>query len=168
MQKSEWTEQVGQSLMWSLCRIAGCRLHAFHLTPVIAAVSVVLMVMAGCQRHVPLGKAVGIVTFRGKPVEAGAVIFSNDAEGVAYVGHLGPGGNFRFEVAAGYGLPPGTYQVGIGPPQPKPSLEVDLARKTDVRSPFPEIPKKYFDPATSGFTATVADGENEPFRFEVP
>lgn len=149
-------------------QIGGRLSSVFRLALIVATASTVCLLVGGCHRPVPLGKAVGTVTFRGKPVEAGAVIFSNDAEGVAYVGHLEPGGNFRFEVAAGYGLPPGTYKVGIGPPQPKPSLEVDLARKTEAKSQFPEIPKKYYDPATSGLTATVADGENEPFRFEVP
>jgi len=132
------------------------------------AVAAMLLVGPACRRKRPLGKAEGSVTFQGKPVEAGAVIFSNDDLGVAYVGHLGAGGFFRFEVADGYGLPPATYKVGVGPPQPKPTLEVELARTTNVSTDFPNIPAKYFDPNSSGISVEVREGDNLPYRIEVP
>ena len=149
-----------------------CRnLHQAHRAPLTAPLLSAALLSGffslGCTPQPPLGKAVGRVTFRGAPVTAGAVIFSNEGEGAAYASHLQPDGSFRFEVAAGYGLPPGAYAVAIGPPQPKPSLEMELS-PPESPGEFPAIPSHFWDPATSGLTAVVKEGDNVPFQYDLP
>src|SRR5262249_36835173 len=115
---------------------------------------VLLISVNGCSSEPPLGKAEGQVTLHGKPMPTGSIIFENTAGGATYVCALDPAGHFRFEVARGYGLPPGNYQVGISPyTPPKPALDFvppDMNPKT-----YPNISQRYQNPATSGFVVTV-------------
>jgi hypothetical protein len=125
------------------------------------------VLLAGCNTRPPLGKVTGQVTYRGVPVSEGSIIFSDDSQGLSYVSDLDTQGRFVFQVAQGYGLPPGTYQVAIRPPRPsKPSLEY-VTPKFEANKEYPNIPKPYREHATSGLTAVVKAGANEPYVFEM-
>lgn len=125
------------------------------------------LALVGCRPRPPLGEARGEVTFRGSPLQAGSVIFANDEAGASYVSPIAEDGTFRFGVAAGYGLPPGTYQVAVGPPHPGPTLASGDPPAPPRTAPMPEIPPRYRDPAASGLTVTVREGDNPPFRIDL-
>lgn len=111
---------------------------------------------AGCSSEPPLGVAAGRVTFRGAPVGDGTVVFDGP-EGATYVADLEPGGAYAFQVARGVGLPPGRYAVAIRPPRPtKPGM--GYIPPNMKKADYPNIPKKYHDPKTSGLEATVQAG----------
>jgi hypothetical protein len=125
------------------------------------------LLLAGCGGPPPLGRVTGKVTFRGVAVAEGAVVFSDDRQGVAYVSDLDADGSFAFQVAQGHGLPPGEYAVAIRPPRPnKPALGF-VAPNTRPRAEPPDIPKKYHEHKTSGFSAVVKPGANEPYLFDM-
>src|SRR5688500_13788053 len=117
------------------------------------------VLLAGCGKP-PLGEATGRVTFQGAAVGEGSVVFTDDSQGLSYVTDLDAEGRFVFQVAQGYGLPPGTYAVAVRPPRPnKPSLEF-VAPNYKAKTNYPNIPKKYHDHKTSGFSAVVKAGAN--------
>jgi hypothetical protein len=95
----------------------------------------------------------GKVTFRGTPVKAGVVRFSNPQAGVDTTAQLQPDGAYQVVTAHGRGLPAGTYQVAIMPPE----IELPKGPLTQVAPPptSADIPAKYRLPATSGLTVTV-------------
>ena len=125
------------------------------------------LLMVGCSSPPPLGKVTGKVTFRGEAVSEGAIIFSDDSQGVAYVSDLTAAGDFVFEVAQGYGLPPGAYEVAITPPRSnKPGLGY-IAPNYNAKTDFPNLPEKYREAKTSGLSAVVKAGANEPYVFDM-
>lgn len=124
-----------------------------------------LFLTAGCSRAI-LGVAEGTVTSDGEPVVRGIVQFENCADGRAYIAPLDGAGRFRFQVAAGYGLPPGRYTVAVRPPTTLPSLKFVSPIEASPED-FPEIPVMYHDPATSGLTVELTAGTNEPFRLDL-
>ncbi|MDY3553719.1 carboxypeptidase regulatory-like domain-containing protein [Gemmata sp. JC717] len=121
---------------------------------------------AGCDSEPPLGAATGKVTFRGVPVAEGTVVFDGP-DGSAYVADLEPNGTFAFQVARGVGLPPGRYAVAVRPPRPnKPGM--GYVAPNMKKAEYPNIPKKYHDPKTSGLEATVQAGAaTASFDFEM-
>jgi len=132
---------------------------------VAAILTAAVLLTAGCGRP-NLGVATGAVTSGGKPVARGIVQFESRADGRAYIAPLDDGGRFRFQVAAGYGLPPGPYAVAVKPPTTLPSLTFVPPLETTPED-YPEIPTRYHDPATSGLAVDLKAGANEPFRFDL-
>jgi hypothetical protein len=128
-----------------------------------------LWLSAGCSptEQKPLGTASGTVKFQGRPLTTGTITFTHPTTGASYVSSIDQEGHFRFEVAAGYGLPPGEYRVAISPYTPtKPSIhyvDPDMSKKD-----YPPIPAKYQNPDTSGMLAVVSSGSNPEFLFEIP
>ena len=132
--------------------------------PLFSSVLIVAL-LSSCRSERPLGKVAGRVTFRGQPVREGSVVFSDTVQGLTFFSNLNAEGEFVFEVARGYGLPPSTYKVSIQPPMPKASLEYvapDYSNKT-----YPDIPEIYRSEVTSGFTAVVNAGDNPPYVFDM-
>ena len=123
-----------------------------------------LLVVSGCSSE-PLGTAAGKVTYKGAPVTEGSVEFSNSESGLTYLTDLQSDGSFKFEVAQGVGVPPGTYSVAIQPPRIKPGLGYIPPNKS--AGDYPNIPRKYRSSKSSGFSASVKTGSNEPFVFEM-
>jgi len=99
------------------------------------AVAAMLLVGPACRRKRPLGKAEGSVTFQGKPVEAGAVIFSNDDLGVAYVGTWGPEGfsDSKWLTGTGSRQPPTKSEL-VHPSRNRRWRLSLLVRQTSVRT----------------------------------
>jgi len=119
-----------------------------------ALVLAAALCVAGCQKGETLGTVSGNVTFQGKPVTEGVVMFT--APGVNLNAKLDAQGHYEVKQAKGAGLPPGNYQVSVNPPvfdapmaggnQPMPKIPT-----------FPNIPQRYRNAKTSGLTLTVTE-----------
>lgn len=124
----------------------------------------VALAAVGCGRGEVLGKVSGQVKFRGRPVTEGVIVFSNAEKGVHITADLNREGRYIVEMAKGYGLPLGDYQVTINPPLPD-TPPVGPIPKVKVKE-YPDIPVKYRRAETSGLTLTVQAGEN-PFDVDL-
>ena len=142
--------------------MAGWRMTSDAVATILTAA---VLLTAGCGRP-NLGVAIGTVTSGGKPLARGIVQFESLADGRAYISPLDEAGRFRFQVAAGYGRPPGPYAVAVKPSTTLPSLT--FVPPIEIKpEDYPEIPPRYHDPATSGLAVEVKAGANEPFRFDL-
>lgn len=128
------------------------------------ALALAAVVIPGCGRGEVLGKVYGQVTFQGRPVTAGVIVFSNAEKGVHITADLTREGRYVVEMAKGYGLPLGDYQVAINPPLPD-TPPVGPIPKSKIKE-YPEIPPKYRRAEMSGLTLTVREGEN-PFDVDM-
>jgi hypothetical protein len=119
--------------------------------------------LAGCGSGEVRGRVVGNVTFQGKAVTEGIVVFNNNDKGVHMTTKLRPDGSYEIITAKGAGLAVGTYRVSVCPPPPElpPMLTSGPPPATKA---YPNIPQKYRDQTTSGLTLTVKPGEN---RFDI-
>lgn len=126
--------------------------------------SLLLFPLAGCGDP-PTGAVTGAVTFQGKPVESGNVIFENGEQGIFKAAELTTGGEYRLE-----GLPLVEYKVSVRPPDPELPNENS---GFDGRKPLPkanvappkDIPAPYHSSQTTPLRHTVAKGEQ---RFDIP
>jgi hypothetical protein len=125
-----------------------------------AVVLAVTLGLVGCggERKDVLGPTTGKVTFQGQPVAAGEVLFDN-GQGIARIAPLASDGAFVVESADGFGLPVGTYKVAIQPPR----IEHPLGPIKEPPKPqiFPNIPERFRDLKSSGFSAEIKAGKNE-------
>lgn len=110
----------------------------------------------GCGSHEARGRVVGKVTFQGKVVSEGQVVFSNMDKGIHIAAQLKPEGTYEVRMGKGAGLPSGTYSVCVCPPPLMPKGVFDPATVKQ----YPNIPQKYREASTSGLTLTVQEGEN--------
>jgi hypothetical protein len=117
-----------------------------------------LAVLAGCDRTERMGKVRGHVTLDGRPVSQGLVLFSNRTKGVHILATLDNTGDYELQMAQGFGLPLGTYQVAVNPPVPTPPMP-GAPPPPPIDSTI-VIPAQYLQPETSGLTTTVEPGEN--------
>jgi hypothetical protein len=137
--------------------------HASRWRDGLVAMGLLLLVL-GCGSE-PIGTAAGKVTYKGAPVAEGSVEFSNSESGLTYLADLQNDGSFKFELNQGAGVPPGTYAVAIQPPRIKPGLGYIPPNKN--AGDYPNIPRKYRSSKSSGFSATVKAGNNEPLAFDM-
>ncbi len=128
----------------------------------LCSVLLVLSIMTGCGEQIekkPTAPVKGIVTFEGKPLETGEVVFFPDSgEQIAH-GKIQPDGSFQLTTyEEGDGAFPGTHKVtiiserdmeGVSAEDPEASMEPSY------------IPTKYNMQKTSGLTAVVKEGDNE-------
>ena len=134
------------------------------------------MLLTGCGGGPRLGKVSGRVTFNGKPVPTGTIMFYPDA-GPAAVGAIGPDGAYSLTtIKQGDGAVVGSHRVSIqattvGPgslADPKSfEEEMDLAQRKDPKAKVLVpgkvewiVPEKYSRPETTDLTATVQPGAN--------
>lgn len=143
-----------------------------HLTGILAAMLVLPMIF-GCGPSRPeTAPVTGKVTFQGKPVPEGTIVFYPE-KGRSATGRIQPDGTYVLTAFEdGDGALTGKHVVTIEamrfPERPRPkSLEEEIAMaKNPPRSnpaanrPQWLIPKKYSKRAASGLTATVSSGEN--------
>lgn len=130
----------------------------------IAGLQAVLLLTACGRPH--LGTATGLVLSKGQPVNRGIVQFENREDGRSYIAPLDGKGRFQFQVASGYGLPPGVYDVAVLPPTTLPSLAYAPPVEYEPES-CPEIPVQYHDIKTSGLWIDVRPGSNAELRLEL-
>ncbi len=127
------------------------------LALVVIAGSIGSFFLPGCNRKA-LGPVSGRVTFQGKPVSDGASIyFCDNLRGTHMTALLDKDGTYRVEMAEGFGLPPGQYDVAILPPVI--TLTAAFIEQQKGKSPylakFPSIPLRYRDPKTSRLNVVV-------------
>ena len=104
----------------------------------------------GCGGE-PSGSVSGKVTYNGKPVTIGGVLFVNPDTGIGASAELDASGSYKV-----LSLRTGEYQVTIQRPR-APSPE-EMAKGAQLKKP--DVPDKYLDPQTSGMTATITEGKN--------
>ena len=134
------------------------------------------MLLTGCGGGPRLGKVSGRVTFNGKPVPTGTIMFYPDA-GPAAVGAIGPDGTYTLTtIKPGDGAVVGSHRVTIhattvGPGSlvdPKSfEEEIELAQRKDPKAKVLVpgkvewiVPEKYSRPDTTDLTAQVRSGTN--------
>lgn len=128
-----------------------------------------LLLAAGCSSK---GTVVGKVTYKGKPLSAGMVLFVPEQGGGAFRGDI-QDGEYHVEK-----IPPGPVKIAITPASTSSPMEyvmkmrppADVLEKaapgTSVEqftqpAPPPQaasIPEKFLNPDTSGLTYTVQSG----------
>jgi hypothetical protein len=129
------------------------------------ALSLALAILAGCSKSGGLKTApvAGKVTFKGKPVPNGTVMFV-PGEGPAATGEIDKDGNYRLSTYGnGDGAVLGNHKVSITA-----LAEIGTALP-EQRNPTPPslLPAKYLSHETSGLTIEVKDGNND-VNFELP
>lgn len=115
-----------------------------------------LAAFGGCKPAEKLGRIGGTVTFQGRPVCNGVVLFSCIDKGVNMTAQLQADGTYEIIMAKGAGLPLGDYKVCVSPP---PEFH-PIGQAAPPPKQYPDIPLKYRNYGTSGLTVTIADGEN--------
>ena len=115
----------------------------------------------------------GTVTYHGKPLRFGTVIFEPEA-GQFATGAIQPDGTFRMTTRGeGEGAPVGKCKVRLvcfahQDPSAKPVAAKGDGPPGEGLPMGPSlIPKKYLSSETSGFIVDVKPGENEPLVFEL-
>ncbi len=106
-----------------------------------------------------LTKVSGTITVAGAPVPAGTITFIPDTPGENASAQIGDGGQYELSTYGNTpGVAPGAYKVRIAAYTSQP----DMSKKSD-----PAVARKYFDPHTSGLTATVVAGPPQTIDFQL-
>ena len=144
--------------------IDNTKVHVVRRVALVALLTSVVAVGCGTPGE-ELGPVTGRVTFDGKPVTGAIILFQDDGRGIHMQAKLDENGRFEVSMAAGYGLPLGTYAVAVKPTgdlPPEMQGPVDPSLFTDLqRSQRPDIPQKYRRASTSGLTITVEHGGSD-------
>jgi len=136
------------------------------LVPVVAlgAGAAAVALHGGCSRKTPPGPATvrGRVTFQGRPLAGGLVVFSPDPDrggtGKPARGDLEPDGTFRLQLGGDPAIPPGWYRVAIAPaPAAPPASLLDR----------PAFPRELARPDKSNLVREVKAGQENVFDFAV-
>jgi hypothetical protein len=130
----------------------------------LVGVIVLLVGFAGCRRGpgLELAPVHGKVTYKGKPLPNGTVMFV-PGEGPAAYGEISTDGSFRLKTNDSDGAVLGNHKVSI-------TALADIGTALpEQRSPTPPslVPAKYLDHERSGLTAEVKRGDNR-VDFELP
>jgi hypothetical protein len=123
---------------------------------------------SGCakKRVVPWGTVEGTATLDGQPVNQGTIVFDNAELGVSRMAELQSDGHFVQSSVDFAGLPVGKYRVALLPTGISKGDWVPV-QKSSPQKVVTVIPARYQDLATSGLTADVKEGKNQPFNFEL-
>jgi hypothetical protein len=124
----------------------------------LVALSLATAVLAGCSKNGGLITApvTGKVTFKGKPLPNGTVMFV-PGEGPAATGEIGSDGAYRLTTGSIDGAVLGNHKISI-------TALADIGSALpEQRNPTPPslLPAKYLSHETSGLTAEVKQGNNE-------
>ena len=137
---------------------AGAALAAKSRLLIACAVTALAPLLWGCgPAEEPRYEVHGTVRFQGQPIREGRIALSNAARGVHLNANVNPDGTYEVKTYRGKGIPAGDYVVSILPP---------VLDAPPVGDPWPFIPTKYRDPATSGLKLTVTEGDN-PFDVDM-
>jgi len=123
----------------------------------------VVALPGGCSRKTAGKPTVvrGAITFQGKPLVGGVVVFSPDSQrgnsGKPVRGNVGTDGRYELRPAADTLIPPGWYRVAIAA---APSLDAPSALA-------PAFPQKLARPDLSGLVREVKPEQENVFEFAV-
>jgi len=119
---------------------------------------------SGCMRKSgpETAPVFGKVTFKGKPLPNGTVMFV-PGEGPAAYGEIGSDGNYRLSTNNADGAVLGTHKVSIT------ALGDIGTALPEQRNPLPQslLPRKYLNHDESGLTVEVKRGDNV-VNFDLP
>jgi hypothetical protein len=127
------------------------------LCPIVFAFCVVAIAGCGEKNWATVN---GTVTVNGSPIGPGTIMFeptgSADPRARSGIGNFKEDGKYSIRSAGGRdGVPAGQYTVLIDGKPAESSGDEHVVASTVTR-----IPAKYLNPATSGLTATLKEGEN--------
>ncbi len=129
---------------------------------VVSSVGLVLILagLSGCESSSDLAqtaKVQGMISYQGKPVTTGTVMFIPVAGGPPATGQIQPDGSYVMKTYfSADGAVLGEHKVTIT------ALDMGTGLPEDeATEPKPLIPEKYSRDATSGLTATVESDENQ-------
>lgn len=110
------------------------------------------------------GTVQGRLTYRGEPVPEGTTVVLLGENGLAASGIVRKDGQFRIRLASSDRIPVGQYFVSVSPPPsreltPEQAMQL-IAEEREPIDEFPDIPRRYRNPDTSGETFAVGEGEN--------
>jgi hypothetical protein len=125
---------------------------------IVAALVIVGAVVIGCVHSgQAVGRVSGIVTYAGKPVPTGTVMFVPVESGPPAYGNIGPDGHYELSTySPGDGAVVGTHKVMITALE---QLPPELQNNPN-RLPKMLVPLKYGDSKSSGLTFEVKAGDN--------
>lgn len=131
--------------------------------------------LAGCggPKEAPRGPVKGRVTLGNQPVAGATITFESKAAGVAQTATTDDSGNYEFESYNAAGLPAGSYKVTVSsgrfmqPGEEVPRIDPTKKPMAPAKPKSTTIPDKYAKPETSGLSAEVKAGANDPFNFEL-
>ena len=114
-----------------------------------------VLLLAGCGPG--LSPVRGKITYKGRPVTTGDILFVPDAGGTTATGKIATDGSYDLSTDGRRGTAPGAYKVMIV------SMEDTAGKLPEERNPLPRllVPEKYSDMLKSGLTARVKSGDNE-------
>ena len=139
----------------------------FVVLPLLAVVPMLTVTLIGCKKSGPeLAPFTGKVTYNGKPLRFGCVVFLPES-GRTSTGDIQPDGTFRMVTSGrGDGAVVGKNKVRITC-----FTNQDPSRKgpggAGIALGKPLIPKKYASEETSGIEVEVQSGANDPIVFEL-
>ncbi len=139
----------------------GCRV-ALTARRIVAA-ALLAAAVGGCGKAEPPAATVvkGSVTFQGRPLAGGLVVFAPDREkgnpGKPLTATIGPDGWYRLTVDGSPAVTPGWYRVAIADPPEAPGEEFGRPR-------FPAALRR---PDRSGLDREVLAGRENVFHFEI-
>ncbi len=112
---------------------------------------VLIAVLSGCGDSGPKKYPIsGVVSYNGRPLPTGTVMFVPEEGGPPAVSTIGADGSYRLEAVAG------RHRVGVtAVPPPPPG-----ANETNYRPQQPLIPDKFGRPDTSGVSVEVKPDED--------
>ena len=138
--------------------------------------AIVALAVAGCggpPAGPPRGPVKGRITLNGAPLANVTVQFDCPEAGVAQTAGTDDDGRYEFTAYNATGLPAGSYKVGVTAGRFLRAGEeiplVDPSRRPALppRPKSAAVPDRYGKPDTSGLTAEVKAGANDPFNFDL-
>ena len=112
----------------------------------------------GCGgSELPLAKVHGKVTYKGKPLEQGQVVFipGTGVLGPSAIGEIASDGTFRMTTADQDGAVIGTHKVMVHSRRPLTDAEKGTLKITELL-----VPAKYADEQNTPLTCEVKSGDN--------
>ena len=138
------------------------------------------LLLGGCGgvERPPMGQVSGKVTYQGKPLEVGEVVFNpvsgeTETTGQPASGALGSGGYYRLSTFDdGDGAVVGDHIITIKSSEVIRSAKPSKNDTEGIQTPGPDgklsymtlksrVPKRYANPMKSGLRRTVKEGKNE-------
>jgi hypothetical protein len=114
--------------------------------------------LAGCSNGRPVARVSGVVTYGGKPVPHGTVLFMPADSGPPAYGNLDADGHYTLSTYShGDGAVLGKHSVRITAREP---LTPEMLNNAAI-TPKQLVPSKYGDPRTSNLTAEVEKRDNQ-------
>jgi hypothetical protein len=114
-----------------------------------------MVLLAGCKGKFPTAPVEGVVTWKGKPLKHGTVVFFHETAPVSGAGTIGPDGRYKLDA------PVGNCRVAI---QAREQPPADLPKEKQTQAYYlglkSEIPDRYEDHMRNGLHFTVKEGNN--------